>query len=277
VAETVKRYGAIFHIGTFGRYGSRHLRRLVMSGLLGSPIVVNMNHHKYEWKVRMWSGRINLTPEEVPSHLDWDMWLGPAPWKPYHHHRCHGSFRGYWDYDGGWFTDMGAHFFDPVLYFLGFDERCPGPVEVEAEAPWPAHPDAVGMWGTITYKFADGTIIRCNSGEWGKADAPETPWIEGPKGRVFNDERTEPPGLFDQLQGVPEPPPMVDFETALKTRKQPGGNAEVSHRVSTIMHIGNIAIRLGRKVIWDPVKEKFIGDEGANRLVNIPYRAPWHL
>ncbi|HID06261.1 MAG TPA: Gfo/Idh/MocA family oxidoreductase [Armatimonadetes bacterium] len=277
VADTVKRYGVIFHIGTFGRYGARNLRKLIMSGLLGAPIVVNMNRHKYNWKVRQWSGRTDLTPQPIPANLDWDMWLGPAPWKPYHPHRCHGSFRGYWDYDGGGFTDMGSHYFDPVMYFLGFDVNCPGPVEVEADAPWPAHPDAVGMWGTITYKFGDGTIIRCNSGEWGKSDPPDIPWIEGPKGKVFMDGRTDPPDLFKQLERYPDPPPMLSWEEALKVRQQPGGNAEVSHRVSTILHIGNIAIRLGRKVVWDPEAEQFIGDDDANRFVNIPYRSPWHL
>jgi predicted dehydrogenase len=275
VVEAVERYGRVFHIGTFGRYGARDLRKLVMSGRLGTPLLVRMNRHKYNWKVREWSGRTDLTPQEPPADLDWNRWLGPAPVKPYHPHRCHGSFRGYWDYDGGGFSDMGAHYFDPVQYFIGADDT--GPVEIEAKAPWPAHPDAVGMWGSIIYKFADGTVIQCQSGEWGESDPPEWPWIEGPKGKVFNDGKTDPDGLFGQLGGVPEPPPMVDFETALKTRQQPGGNAEVSHRVATILHLGNLAIRLGRKLQWDPAKEQFIGDEEANRFVNIPLRAPWHL
>lgn len=277
IADTVKRHGVIFHIGTFGRYDARVWRKLIMSGLLGKPLVITMNHHRYNWKVRQWSGRTDLEPQPVPPHLDWNMWLGPAPYKPYHPHRCHGSFRGYWDYDGGGFTDMGSHYFDPILYMLGFDENCPGPVEVEAEAPFPAHPDAVGMWGKITYKFGDGTIIRCVSGEWGVPDPPDVPWIEGPKGKVFNDGRTDPPDLLKQLESYHDPEPLIDFETALKKRQQPGGNAEVSHRVSTILHIGNISIRVGRKVVWDPVKEQFIGDDEANRFVNIPYRAPWHL
>ncbi len=273
VVEAVQRYGRVFHIGTFGRYGARHLRKLLASDLLGTPVLIRMNHHRYNWKVREWSGQTHLVPQDVPPHLDWGMWLGPAPSKPYHPHRCHASFRGYWDYDGGGFSDMGAHFFDPVQYFIGQ----PGPLEIEAQAPWPAHPDAVGMWGTITYTFADGITVRCNSGEWGEPDPEDAPFVEGPKGKVFNDETTDPPGLFDQLGDVPEPPPMIDFETALQVREQPGGNAEVSHRVATILHLGNLAIRLGRKLYWDPVREQFIGDEEANRFVNIPMREPWHL
>ena len=275
VAEAVERYGRVFHIGTFGRYGAGQMRKLFVSGRLGTPVLVRMNHHKYEWKVRMWSGRTNLEPQAVPQELDWDMWLGPAPTKPYHPHRCHGSFRGYWDYDGGGFSDMGAHFFDPVQHFIGADDS--GPLEIGADAPWPAHPDAVGMWGTITYRFPGDITVRCNSGEWGEPDPEDAPWIEGPKGKVLNDGKADPPDLFDGLGDVPDPPRMIDFESALRTREQPGGNARVSHRVATILHTGNLAIRLGRKLRWDPAKEQFIGDEEANRFVNIPMRAPWQL
>jgi len=279
VAQAVERHGRVFHIGTFGRYGARDLRKLVMSGLLGTPLLVRMNRQKYggqgAWKIREWSGQINLTPEPVPAGLDWNYWLGPAPYKPYHPHRCFGSFRGYWDYDGGGYSDMGAHYWDPVQYFLGYDDT--GPVEIEAVALWPAHPEAVGMWESIDYTFADGTKVHCNSGEWGQSDPPDAPFIEGPKGKVLMDGKTDPPGLFEQLGNVPDPPQMIDFETALKVRQQPGGNAEVSQRVASILHLGNIAIRLGRKLRWDPEKEQFIGDEEANRFVNIPMRPPWHL
>jgi len=276
VAEAVDRYGRVFHIGTAGRYGHRAYRKLIASGLLGAPVRVNMTHRKYNYKVREWSGRTDLKPEPVPPELDWNMWLGPAPVKPHNTDRWNGGrFRGYWDYDGGGFADMAAHFFDPVIYFMGYDDT--GPVEIEAVAPWPAHPEACGMWESITYTFADGNVICCTSGESGKEDPPDIPWIEGPKGKVMQDGKTDPPGLFDQLGSVPEPPPMLDWESALRERKQPGGNAWVSHRVASVLHLGNLAIRLGRKLRWDPAKEQFIGDEQASQFVNIPMRAPWHL
>lgn len=276
VVNAIERYRRVFHIGTFGRYGSRKLRKLVMSGRLGSPLRVRMPRKHYNWKVAEWSGRTDLVPQDPPPHLDWDMWLGPAPLKPYHPHRCHGSFRGYWDYDGGGFADMGAHYFDPIQYALGKDDT--GPVEIEATAPWPAHPDAVGLWGAITYTYADGTTIHCSSGEWGDENVPEeAPFIEGPKGRVYRDHRTDPPGLLDDLDDVPDPPAMLRFEEALSAREQPGGNARVSHRVASLLHLGNLAIRLGRKLRWDPENELFIGDDEANRFVSVPMRSPWHL
>ena len=67
-------------------------------------------------------GRTDLTPQPVPPELDYDFWLGPAPVKPYHPHRVHGTFRGYWDYDGGGLGDMGQHYLDPVQYILGKDQ-----------------------------------------------------------------------------------------------------------------------------------------------------------
>jgi hypothetical protein len=80
-----------------------------------------------------------------------------------------------------------------------------------------------------------------------------------------------------KVLAMPDPPPMVDFPTAVKTRQKPGGHAEAAHRAATILHLANISIRVGRKIRFDPVKEQIIGDEEANRLVNQPMRAPWHL
>ena len=276
VADAMKRYNRIFQIGTGGRMGAGQYRKLFASGILGKPVLVRMNTPRYSWKVKEWSGQINPRIENPPSNLDYDLWLGPAPWKPYHRHRVHGSFRGYWDYDGGGYSDMGAHYWDPVQYYIGADDS--GPVEIEATAPWPAHPDAVGMWGTITYKFPNDVIVRCSSGEWGpNDDPPDAPFFEGPKGKVYGNRKTDPPDLMEKLREFPDPPRMLGWEEALRKRQPAGGNAEVSHRVATILHLGNLAIRLGRKLQWDPIKEEFIGDEEANRFVNVPMRAPWHL
>jgi myo-inositol 2-dehydrogenase / D-chiro-inositol 1-dehydrogenase len=76
---------------------------------------------------------------------------------------------------------------------------------------------------------------------------------------------------------LPDPDPLVTFAEAVKTRKQPGGNPEAAHRCATLLHLSNIAIRVGRPIRYDPVKEEMVGDEEANRLVNQPMRAPWHL
>ena len=276
VIEAVKRNGRVFQIGTYGRFddNSRRFRKLVASGLLGTPLTVRVGPAQgYNWKVKMWSGMTVQAPQPVPAELDYEMWLGPAPYKPYHPHRVHGSFRGYWDYDGGGLADMGQHYLDPVQYWLGKDST--SPAEVWADAPWPAHPDACGPWGTITFKYADGTTLILSSGEWGTADPG--PFLEGPRGKVFPGGRTDPPGLFDQIAALPNPPGLMDFNRAVVTRQQPGGNADVVHRSCCLMHLANIAIRTGRRLKFDPESFRFVGDEEANRFVNLPVRAPWHL
>jgi len=281
VIAAVKRYGRVIQYNTYGRGGWERHKKLIASGLLGTPVTVRLNPSTgYGWKVREWSGRTDLRPQPVPSELNYDMWLGPAPVKPYHPHRVHMSFRGYWDYDGGGLTDMGQHWIDPVQYFLGKDDT--GPVEVEAYAPWPPHPDAVGLWGRITMTYADGTRIILESHEWGEREPGGNVFIEGPKGKVFHKDRrdTDPPGLFDQLGRYPDPPQLVNFETAVRTRNNKNGvrpNAEEAHRSCSLLHLANIAIRTGRKIRWDPVAERVVGDDEANRLVDVPMRAPWHL
>jgi predicted dehydrogenase len=283
LAETIRRYGRVYQVNTHFRFGgyyqfgaSKMLRKLADSGLLGTPLIARVGAGSgFNWKVKEWSGRTDLTPQSVPDVLDYDFWLGPAPVKPYHPHRVHQSFRGYWDYDGGGLSDMGQHYLDPVQYILNKDDT--GPVEIEAQAPWPPHPDAVGMWGTVTMKYADGTTLILSSGEWGAPQPQDQPFLEGPKGKLYANYRTDPPGLFEQVSALADPPPLIDFDTAVRTRQQPGGNADVTHRSCTLVNLANIAIRTGRKLRWDPVREQFVGDEQANRFVEQPMRAPWHL
>jgi myo-inositol 2-dehydrogenase / D-chiro-inositol 1-dehydrogenase len=84
-------------------------------------------------------------------------------------------------------------------------------------------------------------------------------------------------GRRKKILAMPDPEPLLSFAEAVKTRKQASGNAEAAQRSVTILHLANIAIRTGRKIRFDPIKEQIIGDEEANRLVNVPMRAPWHL
>lgn len=283
IADAVRRHGRVFQIGTYHRFDgmARRLRQLVDGGLLGSPLTVRIGKCTgYNWKVKEWSGRRDLSVQPVPAELDYDMWLGPAPAKPYHRHRVHGSFRGYWDYDGGGLADMAQHYLDPMQYILNKDHT--SPVEVWADAP-PPHPDAVGLWGRVWMKYADGTTIILDSGEWGQGEPAGAPLIEGPKGKVFGGReairisRTEPADLLDKARQHPEPPAMIRFEEAVRTRRQPGGNAEVVQRSSILFHLANIAIRTGRRLRFDPDRQAFLDDDEANRLVDVPMRSPWHL
>jgi predicted dehydrogenase len=224
----------------------------------------------------MWSGRTRLEPQPVPPAFDYDFWLGPAPFKPYHPHRTHESFRGYWDYDGGGLADMGQHYLDPVQYLLGKDDT--SPVEVEAWAPWPPHDDAVGIWGRIEMKYDDGCRLILESGDWGENQTEGRPYLEGPKGKIYKGFRTDPPDLLDALPTLPQPPPQIwEFSESVRTRRKFGLNESNGHRSNLLVHLANAAIRTGRKLRFDPAAERFVGDDGANRLVDQPMRAPWHL
>jgi myo-inositol 2-dehydrogenase / D-chiro-inositol 1-dehydrogenase len=270
VVNAFKRYGRIFQIGTFGRFNASKSRqniekhKMMQSGILNPCPAVH--HHKGGLKVKEWSGRVNLPPRDPPASLNWDLYTGPAPVKPYVPPRTGGTHRGYWDYEGGGLADMAQHSLDPLQWIYAKDDT--SPVSVEAYAP-PAHPEVCAMWGWIELKFADGMTLVLESGEWGK-----------PYDRLKAHDigmHSLSPGDQQKIRDMPDPAPLVSFPEAVKTRKQPGGNAEAAHRCATLLHLSNIAIRTGRKIHYDPVKEIIIGDEQASRLVNPPMRAPWSL
>ncbi|MFQ5654162.1 MAG: gfo/Idh/MocA family oxidoreductase, partial [Planctomycetota bacterium] len=152
-----------------------------------------------------------------------------------------------------------------------------GPVEISAEAPWPPHPDAVGLWRSVRMRYLDGDTLILYSGEWGDPEPGGTPLIEGPKGKLYQNYRTDPPGLMEELDGVPDPEPLIDFHTAVRTRRKSGGNEVSSHSSCTLVNLANIAIRTGRTLRWDPAREELNGDEVAQRLVDQPMTSPWHL
>jgi predicted dehydrogenase len=207
----------------------------------------------------------------VPAELDYDFWLGPAPYKPYHPHRVHGTFRGYWDYDGGGLGDMGQHYLDPVQYILGKDET--SPVSISVDAPQ-QHPDACSSWRRIILTYADGCQIILD----GENRDVQAAFIEGPDGRLYPGFRSDIPDLDKKLATFPDPDPQVtDFTEAVKTRQKFALNEANGFRSCTLVNLAIIAVKLGRSLVFDPDRLEFTGDEEANRLINQPMRAPWHL
>ncbi len=280
VVEAVKQYGRMFRLNTWFRfednfYGMKTtvkpIKKLVESGLLGWPLTVTVSKHTgFDWKF-YWVGKTKLEAQKVPDTLDYDRWLGPAPYKPYHPHRVHGTFRGYWDYDGGGLGDMGQHYLDPIQYFLGKDDTSPISVEVDAEQQ---HPDACGTFRKITYTYADGCKIILD----GEAKDPDVAYIEGPNGKLFNGFKSTIPNLQDKLAMMPDPEPQVtNFLESVKHRKPFALNESNGHRSCTMINMGKIALQLGRNLKFDPVLQEFIGDDEANRMVNPPMRAPWNI
>lgn len=280
LVEAVQQHGRIFRLNTWFRFSDRFygmgttvepIKKLVDSGLLGWPLKVTVSRHTgFDWKF-YWVGKTNLEPQSVPKELDYDMWLGPAPYKPYNAHRVHQTFRGYWDYDGGGLGDMGQHYIDPIQYFLGKDNT--SPVSAEVDAPQ-QHPDAVGTWRKITYTYADGCQIILD----GAGTETQAAYIEGPKGKLYPGFKSDIPDLEKKLAAFPDPVPQVtDFVEAVKTRSKFALNEENGHRSATIVNMGKIALQLGRNLKFDPEKQEFINDEGANKLIFQPMRGPWSI
>lgn len=283
VVEAVKRYNRIFRLNTWFRFKDtfyglgttvKPLKKLVDSGLLGWPLkVVVSGTTGFTWKF-FWVGKENLQPEPVPSYLDYNLWLGPAPYKPYNVHRTHQTFRGYWDYDGGGLTDMGQHYLDPVQYLLGKDNT--SPVKIEVDAPQ-QHPDAVGIWRKITYTYDDGCQIVLE-GE-GFESAGKTAYIEGPKGKVYKGFECTIPDIMNKLAEYPDPEPQrTDFLECVRTRQKFALNEVNGHRSCTLVNLGAVALRLNRdKLDFDPKTMTFVNDDAANAMINQPMRSPWAI
>jgi predicted dehydrogenase len=280
VVEAVQKYGRIFRVNTWFRFQSvfygfgttvKPIKKVVANGLLGWPLKVTVSGATgFDWKF-YWSGKTYLPPQPIPKELDYDFWLGPAPAKPYHSHRVHQTFRGYWDYDGGGLGDMGMHYLDPVQYIL--DKDGTSPVEIEVDCPQ-QHPDACGRWRRIRMKYEDGCEIILD-GENKEADVP---YIEGPAGKLFRGFRSDIPNLAAKAASLPDPEPQSDdFAEAVRKRRKFPLNEENGHRTCILINLAKIAVRLGRPLRFDPAGQRFVDDAEANRLIDEPMRAPWHL
>ena len=281
VVEAVKRNGRILRLNTWFRFKDtfyglgtdvKPLKKLVDSGLLGWPLKVTISAHTgFNWKF-FWVGKENLQPETVPANLDYDMWLGPAPYKPYNSHRVHSTFRGYWDYDGGGLGDMGQHYIDPVQYFLGKDNE--SPIKVEVDAP-EQHPDAIGTWRKIVYTYADGCQIILQGEDHGDKNAP---YIEGPLGKVYAGFQCTIPDVMNKIAEMPDPEPQnTDFLKCVRNREKFALDEEIGHRSCTVVNMALTALRLNRTLHFDNEKQLFINDDAANRLIDQPMRGPWNL
>lgn len=278
VKEAIAQHGNIYRLNTWfrfeaGFYGMnvpvKKIKKLVDSGMLGWPLKVTISKHTgFDWKF-YWVGKTDLPVDPIPKELDYDSWLGPAPYKPYSTHRVHTTFRGYWDYDGGGLGDMGQHYLDPVQYFLGKDGE--SPVEIQVDAPQ-QHSDAVGTWRKIVYKYADGCEIILD----GAGTEEGKPYIAGPQGNLYRGFQSDIPDLDRKLAQFPDPEPQVtDFLEAVRTRKKFALNEVNGYYSCTLVNLGLTALRLNRTLYYNSEKQEFINDEAANRLMNQPMRGPW--
>jgi predicted dehydrogenase len=274
-ARTNKR---IVQTGSQQRSDERFRRacEYVRSGRLGKIKEVRVGIPGPNWIDR---AKKPVADADPPAELDYDMWIGPAPMRPYNQHRVHYLFRFFWDYSGGQVTNFGAHHLDITQWALGMDES--GPTTIEGTATyhkdkWFETPEKC----SITYTYANGTKVICANGEKGGCT------FIGEKGTIFVDRGKITSTPEDILKET-----LTDTDVKLyaskshhgnwleciKSRKLPICDAEIGHRSATVCHLGNIAIRTGKKITWDPVREEIVGDKEAAAWVTKAYRAPWKL
>jgi predicted dehydrogenase len=209
-------------------------------------------------------------PMPVPPELNWEMWLGQAPMVEYTKNRCHYEFRWWYEYSGGKMTDWGAHHVDIATWGIGADAT--GPTSVEGTAKHPHTPNGYNTATEflVTCKYADGAEVVI------RHDTENGVTFEGDKGTLFVSrgsltgrpveelkDHPLPEGAIEKLYGGRPTSHMANFFQCLKSRKQPISDVFSHHRSITTCHLANIAIRLGRKLTWDPVAEQIVGDSEA--------------
>jgi predicted dehydrogenase len=216
------------------------------------------------------------SPAPVPPELDYDAWLGPAPWAEYHPQRCHYQFRFVMDHSGGQVTNFGAHHLDVVQGALGMDGSGPSYAEGCGEFP------ASGLFTTATrvdarLTYPGGVEVHVRTGGSGVTFHGSLGSLAVERGSL----RTQPETLAQAVLG-PDAIRLYasddhhgNWLECIRTRREPVCPAEVGHRSATCCHLVNLAMRLGRGLTWDPVAEAFVGDDEANALLDRPRREPW--
>ena len=270
MVNAVRRYGRIFQTGSMQRSNWRFRQgcELVINGYIGELKHVTVG-------VGGPAANPPLPAQPVPDYLDWEMWLGPAQWRPYHEelspHLSKDVFphwRNNSRFGGGGMTDWGAHHFDIAQWGMGMDES--GPVEI-------IPPDGKN-YRVLTYKYAGGVTMTRDSAN-GVLFTGTKGTVETNRGRFA----TSPESLKDKKIGPNEihlyesRNHYVDWLDAIRKRSKPICDIETGCRSVSVCHLGNIAYKLQRPLRWNPEREVFVGDEDANRLLSRPMRAPWHI
>jgi predicted dehydrogenase len=254
VVAAARRYGRVVSGGS--QRVLEDYRKTVdpcWSGELGPIKSINVNENRVPQLCY-------LPGQPIPDGFDWDMWLGPAPWAPYHPYRCSGSYningtcwRSFSDYSGGGLTDWGAHHFGGAIFAIDCRELVPTEVTY--------HNDDGKEW--LTHRFPNGILLTNNRPGYGNLQ------VEGTPGQK---REAKPVPSYKGNGGI-----YGDFIHCVKTREKPFRDIELAVNTAAVAHLSNITYQLKRNLKWDAAKCEFPGDEEANRLVDRARREPWTL
>ena len=292
MVNAARRTNRVVQMGTQQRSAPHYKEAVeyVKSGQLGKIRLVKT------WAYQDWMGNIPRLPDsEPPATVDYDMWLGPAPKRPFNKNRFHFNFRWYYDYSGGLMTDWGAHMIDIANWGMGvtapraaasvggkfgFPEDAEETPDTQ-QALWECdgfsmiweHATAIGLG---PYNRDHGVAFHGNNGvlivdRGGYEVVPETETKNGRKTYRGGGQPRRGASGDMHLEHV------RNFLECMDSRNKPNSDVEIGHNSMIACHLGNIAFRTGRRIQWDVANERVIGDAEAQKLVMKPYRAPWSL
>lgn len=292
MVAAARRYGRIVQVGTQQR-SAGHFRdavTFVRNGELGRIRMVRA------WTYLDWKGDIGNPPDgDPPPHVDYDLWLGPAPKRPFNPMRFHHNFRWFWDYSGGLMTDWGAHMVDVVMWAL--DEDPVGAMAIGGKYGFPDDiretPDtqqSIVEYPSFTVLWEH--MIGCGIGPWQREHGVE---FHGENGILVVDrggweihsetDRFRQPERVLRMTPTPRQAGSSDYHfthvqnfiDCMASRQRPVADVEIGHRSAIACHLANIAVRLRRYFRWDGAGEQIIGDAEGQALVGRTYRPPWVL
>jgi len=276
LVETVRRHGRVLQVGTQQRSGGnfRFACELARNGYLGEVERV---------EVGVPGGRALplIGPEPVPPGLDYEMWLGPAPWTPYNHLKC--SFNWYFmlDYCVGWIQSWGVHYVDIALW--GAPSLGTGRLQVEGTAVFPKDglADTSLTWD-VTARTPAGLVLSfTDNGKnpQGCRFIGTEGWVHVNRGGI----KADPPALLKAGLAAGDERLYVsrghheNWIRCMRTRRDPAAPVEAGHAATTLTIVSDIATRLGRSLTWDWEKERFVNDPVADRMLSRSMRPPWGM
>jgi len=282
LVDAVRKHNRVFQTGSQQRSMDpcRYGCELVQNGRLGKIKEVHASNFESPWEC-------TLPAQPTPEGLDWDMWCGQTEPRPYHIElytpRVRGQEAGwisYRPYSGGEMTGWGAHGLDMIQWALGMDES--GPVEIRP-IPGTEKNDGVHKGPTcqVEMRYANGVLLKLD----GKGPGGGGVFV-GEEGRLLIDRgkcESQPASIAQEPIGDSEihlyksTHHMQNWLDCIRSRERCIADVEMGHRSTTVCHLGNIARWTGRKLKWDPKKERFIGDAEANALLERPMRAPYAI
>ena len=285
MVNAAERYARVVQIGSQGRSqpAAYHAASYIQNGQLGKVSEVLCWH--YESPTGDW------TPDEPPPpSIDYESWVGPARWIPYNKRRTHGQFRWMIDFGGGQIRDRGAHVMSIANWIMASDATGPSIIDAKGEPPHDGMYDSgVLMEVAYTFRNPDWKLVWAQPGIPSKEiEAKYGAVYHGDKGRLTvtlgdgqgtatEEKAKQYVAPIDGVKVFRSPGHIENFVDCIATREKPIMHMEAAHRVASLCILGNIGFQLQRKLEWDPVKEQFLNDAEANRMLSRPGRGPWHL